>query len=48
MNLEKLDKDVAKEVLLILLHSSEEIQDKIPEKVIKDLFFLAADSKKDV
>ena len=44
MNEEQLDKDVAKEVLTLLLYSSKNIQDKIPEDFIRRLTDKAADS----
>lgn len=48
MNTKEIDKDIAKEILTIILYTSREIQDKIPEKVIKELTNLAADSKKEI
>ena len=48
MNIEVLDKDVAKEVLMILLYSNENISDSIPDEIYKNLTDLAADSDIDV
>ncbi|MBR4262936.1 MAG: hypothetical protein IKQ35_06200 [Bacilli bacterium] len=48
MDEELLDKDVAKEVLMILLHSGNYIQDKMPADFLKNLTDLAADSNLEV
>ncbi len=43
-----LNNDIAKEVLTIIYYSDKEIQDNIPDDVLKKLTILAADSNKDV
>ena len=48
INPEQLGNDISKEVLLIILNSSEEIQKKIPSDLINKLTTLAADSTKNI
>lgn len=43
-----INNDIAKEVLTIIYYSDKEIQDNIPDDVLKKLTILAADSNKDV
>ena len=43
-----LNNDIAKEVLTIIYYSDKEIQDNIPDDILKKLTILAADSNKDV
>lgn len=43
-----LNNDIAKEVLTIIYYSDKEIQDNIPDDVLKKLTILAADSNKNV
>ena len=48
MNEELLNKDIAKEVLTIILYSDNYIQNRIPEDIIKKLTNLSADSELDI
>ena len=48
MNEELLNKDIAKEVLMIILYSDNYIQNRIPEDIVKRLTNLSADSELDV
>ena len=48
INLEQLDANIAKEVLVTLMYTDEKILDKIPSDLINNLSTLAADSNIDI
>jgi hypothetical protein len=48
MNLDQIQDNIAQEVLMLLLHSDEEVQNKIPTDVVDKLTQLAASSNKDI
>lgn len=48
INLNQLDANIAKEVLVTLMYTDEKILDKIPSDLINNLSTLAADSNIDI
>lgn len=48
MNLDQIQDNIAHEVLMLLLHSDEEVQNKIPNDIVDKLTKLATSSSKDI